>query len=317
MCAVLAGSVGLVDGGDEFFVLFPQVSEAILGFVQLTFGILEETVIELHCFLVGLEQFALSFCATACKLGVQIRSCLLSSASKLTRQVLVLDSESSGGLGNLVFDGGLEQGRFFLDFAQGEFVARPLNPDVLGETGRCGPCLVELATGNDLLLRYLTQCLGAQRRRFSLRTGAQLRGFGSDRTADGGGFVYCLGSKPFGFSGYLGDCCLGFRLSAVQCVLSGIRCVGNDSLCFALGTLGDFGGVEFCLGSDALGIDVCLANQAGGLFLGDAQDGFKATAKTGIRGGGRFAATSLKRGQARRCNLEFFERVLTVFGAPD
>jgi hypothetical protein len=62
--AVLSGPVGLFDGRDNLLLLFAQTGQAILGFTQLIFCFLKETVVELNSLLVGVEQFALGLSAS-------------------------------------------------------------------------------------------------------------------------------------------------------------------------------------------------------------------------------------------------------------
>ena len=88
-------------------------------------------------------------------------------------------------------------------------------------------------------------------------------------------------------------------------------------MCFPRCSFESLRGIKLCSGNNAFGINIGLANDAGGLFFGDAEHCFETSAKTGIGGSFCLAAGCLQSSQAFSGNLELFESALAVLGGLD
>ena len=141
----------------------PQGAHSGLRLGELALRFLQEPIVELHSFLVGVKKFPLRFSAASSELRVEICSRLFGSVGKLLRLLLIVMAEPGRGLGNLVFEVGLSERRFLLDALQSQFVACPLSPDLFHELGGLLASSVQLSLGNNFEFCDLSLDLGAER----------------------------------------------------------------------------------------------------------------------------------------------------------
>ena len=150
-------------------------------------------------------------------------------------------------------------------------LADELRPCLLGFTGELGrqlPGLGRLVARHGLDFRRFALALGADRRRFAFRAGAHFGGFGRDGAADGRSLAERVAGLCFCFGVCARKHFLGLGIGTIEYCLRLVIGIGNDALRGLRRLTTHRLDLALNAAAQPFGVDVRLADQAGGLLLG-------------------------------------------------